>query len=688
MKLLKRTSLSILTILFLTCLSSQEIAQAGQDSIRAFNWEGLSLSLTSDQMVSALEADGYTQLRVTEGKKKISSYQRKTKGALNKVQIIEKNGVLTKISFSERRVGGKKNLLSTEAADSILESIKAKLGIDDSFCTPGTKGGGRCLGQTGTATHANEFNVNVTRRVTKIALTSKPISQAVMDANTQKASGLASAYGCLGTIDINSVKEIYECIDSVSKELEVLDKAKKINRSKHMPVYLSSPTTPCWQLSNFYKRGLSFLKSDSDIGPIPNCATFAAVIKLAAGSPPFWSGCMNEDKSDEFLKSCIDGVNPTYFKLVNQRIPSCKEYQLAYQRGIVASQDTAINVSAVTPPECEHVIAFAKSFREPLTEELLVCAGYDPDNAREHISKCITTDRDLWLLNTCGHVQAIYRRKIIQSNYGYLPDNYRPITCDQTKDLIAKADTVRVRLKEEAAEERRLAILRRENEENIRKGYMSEEAKEALRKAKKRAEKRYGETPEKEATRTSKLEKEIKANGGNIKLACKALGRKNIFCPPTLEEIRLAMMRNHAKIANMRMIDGHMLHGSLIGAKGELNYREPKLLRECRILKRYIGRQRNNQYTSSYDCFFVLQIKGNVYTVSVSGQLRYVKRYDYDYNFRIGEDGLWQAEGTAWQRQKDQKRERKNQARRDYEEEEGRKDQERAQRDLDGLQNY
>jgi hypothetical protein len=194
---------------------------------------------------------------------------------------------------------------------------------------------------------------------------------------------------------------------------------------------------------------------------------------------------------------------------------------------------------------------------------------------------------------------------------------------------------------------------------------------------KKYRDERYGDTPKRAATRTSKLEKEIKANGGNIKLACKALGRKNIFCPPTLEEIRLAMMRNHAKSKNMKMIDGHMLHGHLNVALVTLTYGEPKLLRDCRTRNR-----------STYDCFFVLQIKDNAYYVSVSGQLRYIKRYDYDYNFRIGEDGLWRSERTAWQRQKDQERERKNQARRDDEAKEWKKDQERAQRDLDSLQSY
>ena len=135
MKPLKITCLSILTILSLTCLSSQVIAQAGQEPIRAFYWEGLSLSLTPDQMVKALEGDGYTQTRVTEGKKKISFYQKKTETGSNKVQIIEKNGTLIKLIFSELRAGGKKNSLSPDAADSTLSSIKAKLGIDDSFCT-------------------------------------------------------------------------------------------------------------------------------------------------------------------------------------------------------------------------------------------------------------------------------------------------------------------------------------------------------------------------------------------------------------------------------------------------------------------------------------------------------------------------------------------------------------------------
>jgi hypothetical protein len=680
MKLSKGTSLSILTILFLAYSSIPSIAHAGQDSIRTFSWEGLSLSMTPNQMVEVLENDGYTLFRVTEAKKKTFIYQRKTGTGSNKVQFIEKNGALIKLVFSDTRAGDKKNLRSPEAADSALSSIKSKLGIDDSSCTPAAKGGGKCIGPlTSSTTHNNSFNVSVKPRALKITLNSNPIAQAIFASNKETADGLASAYGCLGTIDINSVKEIYECINSVTKELEVLAKAKKISRSKHRPVNLSNFMTPCWQLSNFYKRGLLFLQNGSDGAPIPDCKTFSAVINHTVGSPAFWLGCMNEDESDEFLKSCVDSVNPSYFKLVDKKIPTCKEYQLAYLRGVVSARNTATDLSAVTPPECEHVLAFAKSLRTPLTEELLACAGYDPDKAQEHISKCIISDQDLWLLENCQQVQLIYSKKLILSNYGYLPDTYRPIACDQTKDLLVTAESARERIAEEYAEETKQAKL-----DLLDKMYMEEKMREKrIVEQKKYRDERYGDTPKRAATRTSKLEKEIKANGGNIKLACKALGRKNIFCPPTLEEIRLAMMRKHSKIKNMRMINGHMLYGNLGGAPVELHYKEPKLLRECTFGSGPLS-----------GCFFMLVIKNKMdrflqsNSDSVAKKLRYIRRYDYSYAFRIGKDGLWQAERTATQIAKDQAMQQRIQAQWDDQEEMWQRELEQGQQNLDSLQAY
>ena len=652
MKILKRSNLSILTILILTSLSLPNSAQAEQNSIKTFSWEGLSLSMTPDQMVNTLESDGYTQFRIIEGVKKVYIYQKKSETTNNKVQFTEKDGVLTKFSFSQTRIGGKKNKLSDAQTDATYTRVKSGLDIEDSTCRAGIKGGGTCNGAPTSATHINRYNVNVTPKSTKIVLSSNLLSQAVIESNNETTDSLASAYGCLGTADIASVKDIYECIDSVAKALDVLDKAKKINRSKHMPVYLSSPTTPCWQLANFYKRGLSYLKDDADT-PLPSCATFAAVIKHAAGSPAFWSGCLNEDVSDEFLKRCVDGVNASYFKLVDQRLPTCREYQTAYQTGVVAAHDTAISISSVPPPECEHVLAFAKSLRKPLTEERLACAGYDPDKAEKHITKCLTSDSDLSRLQTCQHVQLSYRKKLMLSNYGYVPESYVPIACDQTVDLLAKAQAVRERL---VAKEIARVKEFKEFKENEKIAYKLKKVKIDEEMALK-----YADTPQAVASRTSKLEKEIKASG-KVEYECKATADNNFYCPPTLEEIRLAMMRYHASLRGLKVINGDMVHGNLnarigqsaFGSKylgAELKYGEIIILRSC---------SRSGEF---YDCYFTLDLQHYMdkktlhlrgYSPNVTTQMQFIKRDYYSYYFWINKDNLWDAKATESQLALDQ----------------------------------
>ena len=85
--------------------------------------------MTAAQMTSALESQGYTAISVNEQTNKtVALYQRRTASAVNKVQFIEKNGALVKLSVSEVRVGGAKNFLTAEAA--------AEIGVDNfhSFC--------------------------------------------------------------------------------------------------------------------------------------------------------------------------------------------------------------------------------------------------------------------------------------------------------------------------------------------------------------------------------------------------------------------------------------------------------------------------------------------------------------------------------------------------------------------------
>jgi len=165
------------------------------------------------------------------------------------------------------------------------------------------------------------------------------------------------------------------------------------------------------------------------------------------------------------------------------------------------------------------------------------------------------------------------------------------------------------------------------------------------------------------------------------------------------------------------MIDGHKLHGNLnAGAQDEfyssaakmkgglvigmfipnsmkikylgveLLYGEPILARECTT--------RSELY---YDCSFELHlrdykdkrtIRESGYTVSVTEQLRFINRIEFSYYFWIGKDGLWHSKETEAQIAKDQVVMKKLKEKWAREAEDRKKDQERAQRDLDGLQAY
>ena len=109
--------------------------------------------------------------------------------------------------------------------------------------------------------------------------------------------------------------------------------------------------------------------------------------------------------------------------------------------------------------------------------------------------------------------------------------------------------------------------------------------------------KRYADTPEGIAARTSVLEKQIKVSRGKIPRNCVSHNFSDMYCPPINEEIRLAMMRRHVRVAGYDQINGHMLHGQMptpltvayaaMGKPGratigmEVQYQEAQLLQTC-----------------------------------------------------------------------------------------------------------
>ena len=376
-------------MLFLTSWSHWGNANPSQETVASFSWEGLSLSMSPDEFYSALEGDGYTQMRSTGTKKKVSVYRRKTEGVLKKVQVTEKNGNIIKFSFNETRVGRRKNALTADAANEIYSNIKSKFDFDDSVCRPSPNGGGTCNVQFDSSTHKNRINVNVKPRIIKIVLSSVPFPQSVVDANQQLASGLESAYACFGTTDITSVKEIYNCIRSSSQTLSKLPQ-------RNQGIRLENPTLDCPTLTDYYKKALSQAKDGSagDTSEVPDCKTFAAVIERATGKPPYWADCIDPSDDDESFKNCVAGYAPA---LVNSRtlnLPSCEAVQKAYKIGVIGAQPEK-NLKDVQVPDCDYVMAQAKSWRGPLPDNLKGCEGYDPDNITEHLMNCITSENEI-----------------------------------------------------------------------------------------------------------------------------------------------------------------------------------------------------------------------------------------------------------------------------------------------------
>jgi len=605
MKISKRASLSSLFLFVLTVGSTPALGQPDQATFEAFSWEGLSLSLTQAQIESALEGQGYTLVTANENRptKRVAVYQRKTATATNKVQIIGKNGALTKIAFSEVRAG-RNNALTAEAADEILERIKAGLDLGDAACRANARGGGMCNGMPASTTHTSSFSVNVTTTILKIMLLSLPLPEETVGATQEIASGARSAYSCLGTADIASVREVYDCVQSSSVQLSKLPpQGSRQIQQTHRPIQLDYPTLSCANLADYYRKGLSTIERDASA--IPSCSTFAAVVERGTGRPPYWSACVDPSEDAESFMECVAGYTPSLVNPNRLYLPSCEEVQRSYKIGVLSGQPDS-KVRDVAVPDCDYVLAQAKSWRKELPEALKACEGYDPDKTAEHLMQCLSAENDYLRLTDCRGVQMAYERRVTLAN-GYKPEDYYALPCDQAEPILTKAAEVRERKRREAEELARRLAEARAIAEKARREHIDNINQQMAAK--------YADTPEAVASRTSALEKQIRANGGRIPGSCSSPKVSDIYCPPTMEEVRLAVMRRHSHKTGFKIVNGHLLHGkqptaaTLLFAMGgqagkgmlglELHYGEAELIYEC---------QRRPDH---YECRFRLPVRTN-----------------------------------------------------------------------------
>ena len=299
-----------------------------------------------------------------------------------------------------------------------------------------------------------------------------------------------------------------------------------------------------------YDPTLDAEKTDAELA-IPDCKTFAAVIKQATGHPVRWAQCVNPTDDPEFLKACVGSVSPSLVNPKRIYLPSCEEIQKAYQIGIDGAADTA--GTDPTPPTCEFVRTAAISWRDELPEFLKGCAGYDPNHTAEHLPQCLSEENELVRLTECRGVQYAYERKVTMA-HGYTPEEFFPVPCDQTKPLLEKAEHIREKRKAEA-----IALAKALAE---RKRKMKKAREDYIKNVKQSMAEKYQDTPERVAARMSQVEKQIRAQGGKVTMSCASPPYKDFYCPPTREEIRLAMMRHIAGKFGAKVVDGHLVHGT------------------------------------------------------------------------------------------------------------------------------
>ena len=688
MKLLKRTVLSILTVMFLTNFCPQAFAELDQEKLLNFSWEGVSLSMSPEEIYSSLEGDGYELTSEKDQRRGAiqSFYQRETDKTSSTVIIDEQDGVVTGIGFTEvrskeevwrqraakrkkakedrlanagKKVKRKKNTQKTQnaqALDDKFSRIKSMLGIEDGTCgpKPNPNGGGKCSGSLRTDTHNSSFGINVNQRTTKVGLYSRPIAVArispEMAARKEKTKGLLdSAYSCFGTIDATSAQEILDCIESSSSKL------------KGKGIRVSSPNVSCGFLTYFYKGALDHLQEDTSA--IPGCQTFADVIELSTGKPPLWAGCMEPRDDAEFFKNCVGGYSPSLVSPKRFTLPSCNSLLHPYKKGIFGAQPDRM-LRDIPVPDCDFVLSAAKTWRPELPASIKGCDGYDPNNTAEHLTKCLSSERELIYLKNCAHVRAAYKRNVTKAN-GMKPVEFSDVPCEETEGVLAKAEEVR-EIRRKKAEEFARKIAEAKQKANQQK-------QDKINVIKNRMSEKHKDTPEGIASRTSTLEKQIRANGGKVLKSCKSAPKAGLYCPPTNEEIRLAMMRRHAARTGFKIVNGHLIHGNqatvltvLYAAAGEmgkatlgleLHYKEAQLIYDCDPKRTHYECTFRLPFDTNYDELTKMYMDGftsgssfNINDFIFALMDSAALGEDYSFEFRLDSSGLWRSRPTIGQR--------------------------------------
>jgi hypothetical protein len=662
-------------------------AELTREKLIEYSIEGVSLSATPEALESRLLKDGYELTQAPRNKKK---YIKSTDTETIQVTTQQVAGTVFRLNVITKKLKPKR--LTAAEAERAFEKVKKDLEFDDSDCKVKSRKGfasGKCEAKWNTVEYENTARVIVTRNSYQVLLRSRPFPASRVEETRRFLESAHKAFACFKSVDVNSAESVYSCLQKRERivtehelvpfgsNLKLLNFSRKcsdftINYALSLRYaeseYESDNTfrdieEKWWheyharQIKKRQEReygGVDVPPDENEKNGIPSCDVFAKVVELATGKLPTWSQCTSYRDDAEFFRHCLEGMRPSLTAQGGRSLVSCEALQRDFKWGTNAAASSRGFRPRV--PECDFVMEVAKAWRKELPPYLTGCVGYSPDSVGEHLKACISSKAELYSISSCDQVRSRYEDHLFKVN-GRLPPEYIPITCKQAEPVLAQAEQVREAKRVEA--EKRAQAMRAHQRK------LAEMQKQQRAEQMRIAQQRYADTPEAVASRTSDLEKEIR-KVGHVERTCHKQDISDLYCPPTKEEMRLAIMRRHAKKSGFKMINGHMLHGSLNNnillqiAGGyslgfELNYHDVELYSCSRDRDRYI-------------CYFSLPVSFNYDPLTKLSMDQWVGDSPFNFNdmmfslmdnaaageefsyiFMISDAGLWYATPTTQQ---------------------------------------
>ncbi len=265
------------------------------------------------------------------------------------------------------------------------------------------------------------------------------------------------------------------------------------------------------------RRGFTLTQIEARL---PDCALIARAVEEKTAAYPVWQACFDHRPQPEtsHVESCLNAVMKQYYGGLRapRRNPgtACEDLQFVYRRGVAATMPDGIEgVRTMVDPPCELVLRVRKEWVAAATEV------YEREKA----------ERQRLAAERQEAKEARVQAQIREQEERIRLEKERAIQAEQQR-VIWNQERERRR-----AEAERLEQARRENmEAEIQARY-------------------YTDTPESIRSKHSERERSLMDSHGIIQVPAN-------YTEPSVEEIRLAEMREIMENDSSRMVNGHLLY--------------------------------------------------------------------------------------------------------------------------------